>query len=297
MKEEYFHIPWETGARRLRNSWIPFVVYSFLYIFLRNLLLQEGVLEGVPYTTAETLQILAGALVLRSPGGLLGTFWFVPVLVLTTAAVLGLMHITESLKHKEVIRIAAAACLGIIGIMLNYKEIGLEYHMHTAFLMIPVMFAGYYFKQYEASVMRFVHPLIGLLCGVFVYRLQRKMNLYIELSDFHIMTPLWFYPVIFMGLYLCLALGRLLLRSKMMKKLFSQMGCYSFDIMALQFLVFKGIDYIYAHMGMGDMEVLIKFPYAYSELRLLYYMGGVLIPVLIRKGFDAVTTKILLAVK
>ena len=117
-------------------------------------------------------------------------------------------------------------------------------------------------------------PLAGLL-----FYSVAELGYRIELSQEKIVGPLRFYMLSLGGIYVCLCLAKLILWIPGIKQYFAFIGKYSFDIMALHFLVIKLTDVVYAAVvGETDRMVFSKFVFAYPKLVPLYLVLGTVLP-------------------
>lgn len=286
-EERYGDKPFEFFARRLKNMWVPYISYGGLFVLLHNLLSEYLLFPSDDYNKKELLYAMMNTLFLRCAEGPAGALWFVPVMLGAGTVFSVIIWFCRNYLPASVRSWAAAAiCIvtGLFGIALNRKGLFLNYHMQTAILVIPVYYGGYLLRTRKVSVEKYTTWYGAAACaGLFWYFLAFTKES-VELSVNEIPGGINFYVISAAGIYLCCFAAKCLQKIPKAGRAAALLGRYSFDIMALHFLVFKTIDWIHARLISELIENQGGFPYSYPELHFLYLVLGVLLPVLAAMG-------------
>ena len=117
---------------------------------------------------------------------------------------------------------------------------------------------------------------------IFIYIVLNYTGSMIDLASESIISIYLFYPITFAGIYISLWIAKVISKLKQLTNIFSFIGKYSFDIMALHFLSFKLIDLIYVHILNLPIIELGRFPITNSSIWPIYVIGGIAIPIFFR---------------
>ena len=179
--------------------------------------------------------------------------------------------------------IALSILLGALGVYLYLSKLSLNYHIHTSFLVIPVFCVAYLIRTYIHDIERYLKWYAALIaCGV-IYLYVGVLKTFIELAAESIGSGYSFFLLAFMGIYVCLYLSKLINKVNILAKVFALFGKYSFEIMALHFVIVKLVDVVYAKMFLvADPAAVAKFPSAFTyQIWYVYAILGTAIPALI----------------
>lgn len=286
-EERYGDDPFGFFARRLKNMWTPYICYGIFFVLIHNFLSDQYLFLLGSYNKKEQLHALVNTLLLYCEEGPAGAMWFVPVLLATGSGFSFIIwfcraYIPKNIRIWAVIIMSVGA--GALGLILNWKGILLRYHLQTALLVIPIYCSGYFLKQKNCSVQTgtrwYGAVLSGGICLAFLLFTKES----VELSTGNVPPGINFYILSAAGIYLCCFAAKWLNHLKRIGKMVALLGKYSFDIMALHFLVFKVIDRIYALMIMEPVENQGAFPHSYPEFHVIYFVMGLFIPLLVAAG-------------
>lgn len=281
-EERYGDKPFEFFARRLKNMWTPYVCYGVLFVLLHNFLLENRLFPSEPYGRKDMLYALTDTLLLHCSEGPSGAMWFVPAMLAAGAVFSALLWFCRNhLPSGARLWALAVFCgfVGFAGVVLNRKGIRLDYHIHTALLVVPVYCGGYLLRAKKIDVEKYTVWPGAVFCGGLLSYFLLATNESVELSVNVIPQGVNFYVISAAGIYLCCFAAKCLQRHPKAGGAAAFLGKYSFDIMALHFLVFKVIDWIYGLLINDSIENRVRFPHAYNELHLLYLVLGVVLPV------------------
>jgi len=160
-------------------------------------------------------------------------------------------------------------------------------------MSISFICLGVLYKRYEDKINFFITTWSWMPIAVVIFIILKQYTTSIDLSANSIINPPIFYLLSLLGIYFCLALAKTIDYFKCSKKIFEIIGKNSFHIMALHFMIIKFIDIAYAYIkGIKDINVISKYPYAFSNnLWLLYIILGVIIPIIIITPFKKIKEK------
>lgn len=278
---------WGFVAKKLSGLYKPFIMYTFIYLIMRNFFVDIGIIDGVKFDKGDFLIALTNMFTFNGMAELLSAFWFLPVLFFAICIFAAILLITDGvpyLKLRGIIRIIVFIFFGIIGLYAIENHLGLLYNMQIAYLMEPVIALGYYFARYKDRIQKYIN-IIGLILsiGLLVWVVESEIGI-IELIQFSIINVWAFYPVTLCGIYFCLCLGKMICKNIKIAKVFSLLGRRSFDIMAMHFLAFKAVDFVVCHL-LGKMDVLSMFPHSFNEIWAIYYFAGIVFPIIVSSFF------------
>lgn len=281
-EERYGDRPFDFFARRLKNMWTPYVCYGGLFVLLHNFLTENRLFPSELYGRKDMLYALSDTLFLHCSEGPSGAMWFVPAMLAVGAVFSVLLWFCRNYLPSTVRPWALAVFCGLAGfagVILNRGGIRLDYHVQTALLVVPVYYGGYLLRTRKIDVEKYTAWPGAVFCGVLLSYFLLATDESVELSVNVIPQGINFYVISAAGIYLCCFAAKCLQRHPKAGRAAALLGKYSFDIMALHFLVFKAADWIYGLLINDPVENRVRFPHSYDELHLLYLVFGVVLPV------------------
>lgn len=284
------------GRTILKNGYL-LVFYNALFAILHNVFIKLNILAGTEYGLGDIVRAILGGIAFNYSELFLGAFWFIPMYLVAVILFVITLHtcdkatsavLSSQTEHpwsdriKTAFEVMACCIYLLLALALNTKSIQLNYHMQTSFLAIPVLFAGYYYKKHKNTLERFV-SIYGIVPAFLILVGILKLNIgIIELSVDSIINIWLFYPTTLVGIYFCMALGKLLNKWKISSNLFAVVGKYSFHIMALHFLCFKMVDLVLHKIyNIEDVHILSGYPTSGFPVRWIYLLLGVFLPVVV----------------
>lgn len=302
-EKKYGLNPFGHVAAKLKSAWPKYMIYMSIFILMRNPFQKIGInAPGNLYNRSYTLASLANSILFQGMEPMGGALWFVPFWILSCSIFGGTvwfsLHffqnqkpaVSESTPYSPWIQAAPSALaagisvlFGISGAVFIFRQLFLSYQLHLAFLVQPILAAGWLIRCHLPSYRKLVTWYLALPCAVLLVFITKKGQVYIDLSSGRIGNGWQYFLLAFLGIYCCLYLASLLERISPVSQLVSLWGRYSFDVMGLHFLVFKIIDLTYGRLILSDpIESYSAFPIAYSmTLWPLYAILGTTIPALI----------------
>ncbi|MEY8354071.1 acyltransferase family protein [Lachnospiraceae bacterium 54-53] len=286
-EERYGDKPFDFFARRLKNLWTPYVCYGGLFVLLHNLLSENLLFPSEPYGKKDMLYAMANTLFLYCPEAPSGAMWFVPVMLAAGTGFSVIIWFSRNYLPGQARPWAVAVlCMtaGLFGMELNSWGLFLNYHFQTALLVIPVYYGGYILRAGKVSVEKYTTWYGSAACGALLWYFLAFTDESVELSVNAVPGGLNFYVITAAGIYICCYAAKCLQKIPRAGRAAALLGRYSFDIMALHFLVFKAVDRVYGAMLSESPGNQGGFPYSYPELHVIYLISGAAVPVLAAMG-------------
>lgn len=286
--------PYMQIGKRLGGLLPLYVSYSIFFVLAHNWFRKIHILSNdIPkYGKREIIENVLNSFTFGNSERLLGAFWFVPMFFIAFSCFIIIFYKMESLKRRVWGHAFAIMACSIVGIVLNYKDIYLNYRIQTSILGISIIYFGYLYKKYRMNCEKYLKWWLAPVWGVMIWWLLTLNIGRVELSVNQIMHPALFYPVTVIGILFCLCLAEGMKKIPPICKLFSTIGKNSFHIMALHFLAFKCVDLIAVRAFKDGYDVLEKFTVSYENLWYLYYIAGVGIPLIAIYFFKCIREKI-----
>lgn len=245
---------------------------------MHNIFLNMCILEGAYYSKFDVAKISILAFAFYGAEPFMGAFWFIPVMLVSVIISVSLLHVTVQLRYSKLANVLLLAAFIEFALLLYQNDTALTYFIQVSFLALPVIMVGYFCKKYWHSLCRFVTWYAGIIAASIVLLALRKTGKMIVVSANEIISVYLFYPVTFLGIYFCLALAKILDKSPA-RKLLRYIGKNTYHIMALHFVSFKLLDFLYTKLSdMQDLSVLSLFPTSCYFPGIVYIFAGVFIP-------------------
>lgn len=295
-EKKYGTSPFTHIGAKLKSSWPKYAAYMSLFALLHNLFQAAGINPpGNFYSKSQVLLALGNTIVFQGIEVMGGALWFVPVWVLSCGIFGGVVWFALCLcKNRQGVcsLLVGVVCslFGITGTFMIFRGLYLSYMLHLSFLVQPFFAAGWLLKRHLPNFRLWLKWYAALFCAVLlgIYVLHRQ--LYINIAEGRIGNGWEYFFLAFLGIYCCMYLSFLLEKSGRISGIVSLWGRYSFDIMALHFLIFKVLDLLCGILKKDPLEVYSAFPQAYSSLLWpLYAVLGTTIPAFL--GFLLETAK------
>lgn len=297
----YFHIPifffcsgycWkEKKVGRflldtIKKQYILFVLICMISILISPLWVKLNVL---PLTEVKILYRITTVLKFANGGIFTGPLWFVPFFVFAQFWYYALQRAHAFLMKKlpekywlwVTLEIMISGILGIVTVSLF--GVGKRRFL-LAITMVPLMKIGSAARENwrKIEIILKKNFLWILLAVMSILLIADACGFQIELSKGIIgeYDGLLFYPIVFVGIVFCLSLAELIQNLKL-KFIFENLGRMSFWVMALHCMVFKTLDGIAGIIMKTGSDVLTLFPYSFPELRLIYILLGLSLPMIV----------------
>ena len=292
---KYASTPFLLFQNRVKSMWPSYFGYMTLFsltgdLFYRLNLLSVSTTNGLNSLLDKIINnfFFSGSEILG------GGMWFVPMLLSGTIIFSVIVYVSaEYIKPYRLLFTVLLSCFtGVIGLIACNHGYQYRFYTHISFLLIPIFLLGYLVSFFEKNVGDLLHwPIAGIAFGVFVYFTVGKDCL-INLASSRIVSVYLFYPITICGIYFVAWIAKMLSAAKGLSKVFSFLGKYSFDIMALHFLIIKTIDFLYCMMIGDDPAKGAVFPCAYPGLWPIYVLASITVAPCIRIGINKVWARI-----
>lgn len=284
-EEKYALNPFVFLQARVKSLWPGYFVYMTMFTLSHNLAVKVHMLSPQKmYTIGDMLERIWKNFLFSGGETFGGALWFVPTLLIAMLAFSAIVYFSTRYCGKFSIVFIAIVCalVGCVGIIFNINKNSLLWHSHTSMLVLPIIFAGFLFRHFRLQEKNIFRWYIAIICFVFFHYFIILKVYRIELSAEMLGTKYLFYPLSFAGIYIMFYICILIEKISFLKKGISFVGKYSFDIMAMHFMIIKVIDVIYGWLANKPVATVSSFPRAYGYLWPIYLAASVTIPPLIR---------------
>lgn len=297
-EDKYGDDPYLNLSSKLKSSWIKYVLIYWSLILLHNIFYVNNMLEEGTYYYSKTDIAAKMAEATFGMGKELmgGTLWFVPVLVISSA-ILGFV-VTFSRRVYDYVKVIwikilvqgiLIAGITLVGYIIESRYIDLPAHTQIAWVVMPFLWVGYLMRNYHFDLMKFLNPVVAIICFVLVYIASN--HFFLDLV-FQMVYP-YMHIVAFLGIYVCLYVAKLLNKIKVLDKLFDTFGRASFWIMVVHFPLFKIFDWFYTVLfNNSNFEEYRVIPIAYQHLVPLYLVMGLGLTTVVFVIYDAIVKKL-----
>lgn len=286
--------PYMQIGKRLGGLLPLYTIYSIFFVACHNLFRKVHILSNdIPkYGKREIIQNILNSLSFGTSERLLGAFWFVPMFFMAVSFFIIIFCKMEQIKKTIWGHILAMFVCSIVGIVLNYKEVYLNYHIQTSILGISIIYLGCFYKKYRMKFEKYLKWWYAPILGTMIWGILSLKIGMIELSVNQIMHPALFYPVTLTGILFCLCLAEGIKKVRPFCKMFATIGKNSYHIMALHFLAFKCVDLVAVRIFKDGNDVLGKFTVSYENLWWIYYIAGIAIPIAVIYALKYIRNKL-----
>jgi fucose 4-O-acetylase-like acetyltransferase len=289
-KEKYTKDGVKFVKQRIKTLWLPYVKYGIIFVLLHNFFIDIHVYDPIineewmdiyPYTGLDVLKSLLLVLSFQQPELMPGPIWFVVVLFFAMI-VLFISNKTVSFfpQKKQILIILLISILsGALGCYFLSIERIFRFRFEVALLIQPIIFAGFICHRYWSVVTKYINLITGTIFLILLIVYAYVADFKIDISSCNIENPLIFYTSALFGICFCLCLSHYFNKVTYFKKIIGYTGENSFHIMALHFLSFKIISYIYVIVYEKPIYMIAEFPYIKeSNWWVLYTIAGVVLP-------------------
>ena len=286
--------PYMQIGKRLGGLFPLYTIYSIFFVACHNLFRKVHILSNdIPkYGKREIIQNILNSLSFGTSERLLGAFWFVPMFFMAVSFFIIIFYKMEQIKKTIWGHILAMFVCSIVGIVLNYKEVYLNFHIQTSILGISIIYLGCFYKKYRMKFDKYLKWWYAPILGTMIWGILSLKIGMIELSVNQIMHPALFYPVTLIGILFCLCLAEGIKKVRPLCKMFATIGKNSYHIMALHFLAFKCVDLVAVRIFKDGNDVLGKFTVSYENLWWIYYIAGIAIPIAVIYALKYIRNKL-----
>lgn len=287
-KEKYLENPFNYIGQKVKGLYIPFIKYVTIYALLANVFAAMGILDLVSAGLATekymdfgaVITMIGNGLTFESPGMFLTAFWFIPVLFFSMCL---FCYVLSKFKHYIFVGGIFSVFCGILGMYLIVKGYGFKLSFHITFLIMPVIYVGFCVKRHWNFLQKYVSIIASIVIAVLLYTMILRTGNSIDLARGWIISPVLFYVVTFLGIYMVLGFSKLISKGNILTKLFSYIGKNSLSIMTMHVFAVKLVDLFAVKFFGFPAAELDKFVYSFDCLWPAYYIVGVAFPLIIHE--------------
>lgn len=290
---KYSKSPFLLIANRIKSMWPGFFGYLTFFTITSNLCVRLHLLGNKEfYSFGHIVNNIFNNFTFTGGETLGGALWFVPMMLIGICVFAFIVSSSTLLFPKyKAISVCIMSCIcGAWGVYCNIYKKHLFLHSQSAFILIPLLCLGYLISYYKFDMIKLLKWPIALIAFAVYFYIFAIKDYQIDLAGEQIISSYLFYPATILGIYFISYIAKLVMKLNIAKKAFSQIGIYSFDIMALHFLVFKIIDVIYGNLIGASHEIYSRFPCAYPNLWIIYLVVSLAaipyVRILINKTFS-----------
>jgi len=276
-KEKYLDDAKAFVMRKIKGIYVPFVLYSLVFLALHNLFCDWHIYTQDWYYGWKDYAWVAGKIVTRmsGEGGMLGIFWFLKELFWGNLFFFGVLKICRGKKWMTVGILAAITLLFVVtGWRVPYFSIA-----QTSFYAAMFIALGYAGREFVNKLFHWwIYVVAVILIGIYVYI---GRNIDIKAQDIITILP---YTLTAIGGTLCiLGFSKWLSANRGGQSavlLFA--GNHTLEIMALHFIKFKLVSLGIIGLYGLPIEQLEEFPvmmaYSVNGWWIVYTLAGILFP-------------------
>ena len=233
-------------SKKIKSLYWPATKHSLIALLLYNLYVKIGVVDSTYLSRDDLLINITNILTLNGGGPLFVAYWFFQILLCSMLIFGSVQYFSGKISNmycRNVVFIVLIEIIGRIGIYSTERHFGLLYNMQIAYLMVPVLLMGYFYKGYISKGKWKINFSIILLAITFsILLLVVKNGIGIELSKYEIASSVLFYPISIIGILFCLALAQIIWKCNRLTMVISYLGRNSLDIMIYHVVAFKMVD-------------------------------------------------------
>ena len=283
--EKYSYQPWSLVTSRLRTMWPAYFGYLTLFTVTSSFFALHRFLPWNAYREiSEMIPRVFNNFVFQGSEAFGGAMWFVPMLFITVALFAIVLHISFGYFKKHPLAVAGilSGVAGAAGVMINAQKIDLAMHAQTSLLLLPILYLGYLLTSLKVDKHKVFNTLLALPCLIIIWFFVVKPGRRIDLAAEQIGKPYTFYVITISGVYLICVVAKWLCKYPLTQQLFSFLGKYSFDIMAMHFLMFKVVDRVWEYLWPNPEVSVTTFPCVDRARWPVYLLCSLLFPPLFR---------------
>lgn len=275
--------------KRLKGLWIPFAVFSVLYVLLWNIFVRAHIYDADFKTSQEIVKGIVKVCIFTCEGGQMsGAFWFLRTLFFTTIGYGIIEYILNllQLKHKFYFHVLFAIGVFTVGYLMSIKQISL-YGLDLVFVSYIFFAFGRILQKYPMTELQNKRAFVFIIASFSVLLVCNDAGM-VDMSKRQYTSP-WFYVVSSIsGWFLMYSVSSMLLKSNILTAVFSYLGKKTISIIALHFLSFKIVTFIQILIYDLPIEKLSSYPYL--EVKpywwILYAIVGICIPITLNWCYD-----------
>lgn len=292
-----------TIVKNIKSLYIPFILWSFIFICMRNIFLNFGFYSSDNMQNLNQLiskQTFINVFTFKYNEPLLGAIWFIPCLFFVRIIYCFIDKLIDNIKFisdsKEMLMPFIIVILFIYGLNRGINGEFLNYQLDVVFVAMLFYYIGIKYKELKDSIPIKLTIAIPLLLIMW----QNVRFGFIDMNNRSYINAAFFLFNALSGIYINLSFIKVInwIRNEKIKKITYIIGQSTFWILVLHFTVFKIITLIKINIESLSLDRLqYIFPGDVIGLSwiwiLIYLIAGTIIPVIINYCFSLIKRKFL----
>ncbi len=281
--------------RKMKNLWIPYVIWTSIYTLLHNLFLKLNIYSNdplllkynptnhliYPLSKMEILKNIVKALFLHGGTQMGGAFWFIAVLIeISIIYCLFDYFIGKFLKkfNKDFIQCTISFVLLLIGYVLSIKKVEL-FGLDKVFSYYSLFYIGIVLKKFNKDKS---YNLRFILFNFLILLIGNQLGS-IALNENSYCNPIFLLTMSLAGWFFLYECSQLLMENNYLKKFICVVGKHTLSIVVFHFLIFKFINYFIVKKYKLPLCLIASYPILFSNRFwwIVYSLLGVSVPVLL----------------
>lgn len=285
--------------KRIKGLYLPYIKWTLFFLILHNILFkiniyndQYGFKGSVSYlyNLDDYADKLFHLIFMASTEQLLGGFWFLKVLFVTSVCLEIYFFINTKIRINKIILLPTLLLVTYICKIynINLPMIG---SVSLIAMSCVIFILGYYYKQYEQKKYYNIYTFIILTILVII----GSQTNYAEMTDYEVNDVLPYIIFSVIGIISIFCISSILEHTKV-KSLLIYIGDNTMDILALHFISFKIVSLIKIYIYGLDIKKLACFPIIPDHNKyfwILYTIIGITIPLIILNRYRKVKFKLI----
>lgn len=283
--KKYANEPFLLLQNRVKSMWPSFFCYMTFFTLTFNIATRIHLLPSSDFIGPnDMLSRVINNFFFYGGETLGGAMWFVPMMLAGVIIFSAVLYLSKQFvpRFRIVLTVLITLAIGGVGILAVCRHYHYVFFTEISFLLIPLMLLGYLISLKGFDFKKLLKlPIFIITLAFFVFFTVIK-DCQIELSAKQIVSPYLFYPITVCGIYSMCYLAKVLSSVKYVSSVLAFIGRYSFDIMALHFLIFKLVDLVVGLIIKAPALSYSIFPRAYPKLWPIYLVLSIAIAPFVR---------------
>lgn len=271
--------------RRIKNLYIPFVVWEIIFLTFHNILYTMHIYSDKVSIYEFFIRIFKN-ITFGGTEQLLGTFWFIiSLFTINITFAISRFFIICKLKKSEKIYALFIIILFFIGKNTNFPRL-----LSVSMVATSIFYIGYIYKKIESHIVMDIR--LAIVSFIILY--INNMNGSISIGANEYTNTLFFITSSICGIYIVIWISKKHVYRLSKSHWLKYISENTFIIMTLHFLAFKIITFIQIKLYKFPIYKMSEFPVIRSDgyWWILYSLIGIFMPITLKFYFEKVWTKI-----
>ncbi|MEC0184349.1 acyltransferase family protein [Paenibacillus peoriae] len=277
-------------GKRIKSLYLPYILYNLLFLTLHNIFFKIGFFTDVNtdipgiyptrlYDQETVVPIINDIISLKTLDQLGAATWFYIALLVVSVLFCTTRYVSlRWFKNPNIATVIITLSLYYLGFVLNSEQIKLAFFLDISLIVTIVFLIGFLIRYYNVKIN--YNWWISSICLAILYFSLQKFG-HVEMSQRQFINPIMFLICSFSGIYINMYIGKLIIKTRFLARMFSYIGEHSASIMVFHLLIFKLINVIYVKIHSLPLYYVAKFPLVYGAHGwwIVYSFFGVATPV------------------